>query len=334
LESDTKKIRAEHKQIEQDMKSFLQITVDLQKGKAKQEEIVKKLSREITLKRDKELVYTAQSNKKSAEIVQLQEKVNSLERSLSEVVRNFSKEQEVTKSHSKRVNKDLELEVAGLRKLALLKHKELTKLRKFSQRVLDERSDVEGYFLEALDQVKSEIRKNRDNERRRQVLEYNARMRDATSNATGIKFPPVKAPFQLNAIEGHSMLPQTPSTTVDLRDLSWEDRERVLRLLFAKINNIQGYVDVLPKHSFTEYDQNTMGELERGLGVVYDDYYAEEGEGEGAGVEEEGAGEKYILENIEASNNDDVSSPHHYVDVEDKIDEMEAHASFKQPGLV
>eukprot|EP00753_Platysulcus_tardus_P005263 PLAT13111.2.p1 GENE.PLAT13111.2~~PLAT13111.2.p1 ORF type:complete len:130 (+),score=44.07 PLAT13111.2:49-390(+) len=36
---------------------------------------------------------------------------------------------------------------------------------------------------------------------------------------------------------------------VDLRDLSWEDRERVLRLLFAKINNVPMPAD-LPKHSF------------------------------------------------------------------------------------
>ena len=32
---------------------------------------------------------------------------------------------------------------------------------------------------------------------------------------------------------------------VDLRDLSWEDRERVLRLLFAKINNVQGQMEQL-----------------------------------------------------------------------------------------
>ena len=29
---------------------------------------------------------------------------------------------------------------------------------------------------------------------------------------------------------------------VDIRDLSWEDKERVLRLLFAKINQSQGAV--------------------------------------------------------------------------------------------
>jgi hypothetical protein len=55
-----------------------------------------------------------------------------------------------------------------------------------------------------------------------------------------------------NVFVGPCKLPQVPSERVDLRDLSWEDRERVLRLLFAKINNYHGYVDVLPKHDLSE----------------------------------------------------------------------------------
>lgn len=36
-----------------------------------------------------------------------------------------------------------------------------------------------------------------------------------------------------------SSLPTNPETKVDISRLTWEDKERVLRLLFAKINNIQ-----------------------------------------------------------------------------------------------
>lgn len=37
---------------------------------------------------------------------------------------------------------------------------------------------------------------------------------------------------------------------MDIKDLSWEDRERILRLLFAKINNQaqQAYYSSLPLH--------------------------------------------------------------------------------------
>ena len=40
-------------------------------------------------------------------------------------------------------------------------------------------------------------------------------------------------------------MPAQPNQKVDLRDLGWEDRERVLRLLFAKINNVQGQAEAL-----------------------------------------------------------------------------------------
>ena len=38
------------------------------------------------------------------------------------------------------------------------------------------------------------------------------------------------------------MLPRTDDgeAKIDIRELTWEDRERVLRLLFAKINSSQG----------------------------------------------------------------------------------------------
>lgn len=36
-----------------------------------------------------------------------------------------------------------------------------------------------------------------------------------------------------------SCLPADPDAKVDIRSLTWEDKERVLRLLFAKINNVQ-----------------------------------------------------------------------------------------------
>ena len=43
-----------------------------------------------------------------------------------------------------------------------------------------------------------------------------------------------------------------------LQELGWEDRERVLRLLFAKINNQsqQMYYANLPGHSFNVVDES------------------------------------------------------------------------------
>ena len=83
-------------------------------------------------------------------------------------------------------------------------------------------------------------------------------MRKATASKGGVKFPSIKAPSHFGGSQADSVLTsmmggggsrEAPKMSmndkVDLRDLSWEDRERVLRLLFAKINNVQGQMEQL-----------------------------------------------------------------------------------------
>jgi hypothetical protein len=43
-------------------------------------------------------------------------------------------------------------------------------------------------------------------------------------------------------------LDTTSGKNVQLSDLSWSDRDRVLRLLFAKINAVQSNVKRMPEH--------------------------------------------------------------------------------------
>ena len=70
----------------------------------------------------------------------------------------------------------------GLKQLLKLKNRELKNIRKLAQTILDQRTEVEQYFLEALEQVKSEIRQKREDEYRLQMAEYNAQMRKATAS--------------------------------------------------------------------------------------------------------------------------------------------------------
>ena len=53
-------------------------------------------------------------------------------------------------------------------------------------------------------------------------------------------------------------MPAQPNQKVDLRDLGWEDRERVLRLLFAKINNVQGQAEALLQQQMEESPQQQL----------------------------------------------------------------------------
>ena len=48
-------------------------------------------------------------------------------------------------------------------------------------------------------------------------------------------------------------LPASPEEHIDIRDLTWDDRERVLRLLFARINNSEPF-QAMPPHPLQSAD--------------------------------------------------------------------------------
>ena len=84
--------------------------------------------------------------------------------------------------------------------------------------ILDQRSDIEQFFLESLEQVKEEKRRHLEAEK----------IRSQPPNQGMMKFVSDKADEKI---------------TVELSDLDWEDRERILRLLFSKMNTGESAAD-------------------------------------------------------------------------------------------
>ena len=171
------------------------------------------------LKRDKDLLQSqvtdcaSKQNDLTKTIKALKEKTKSLEESLQQVVEESEKEKEmmVLEFNQKFQEKDSELN--NLRHQVKLRTKELKNIRGLSQMILDQRSDVEQFFLESLEQIKDEVKKRMASEGRTR------------------KLPKL------------GMRTQSQMEQVELSDLDWEDRERVLRLLFSKMN-----VGVPPHH--------------------------------------------------------------------------------------
>ena len=103
-------------------------------------------------------------------------------------------------------------------------------MRALAQVVLDQRSEVEQFFLEALEQIKEEIRKKNtlEKKQKRQVTNPSAMGGGPDGSIQG-----GHAHQSSNASNDPA---KAFSDKVDLNDLEWEDRERVLRLLFSKMN--------------------------------------------------------------------------------------------------
>lgn len=116
-----------------------------------------------------------------------------------------------------------------------MKNRELRNVRALSQVIIGQRSEVEQFFLEALEQIKEEIRKKVAFEKK---LKAQNAVTGGSQMAAHNGADPSKT-GQESTISGgieNSASNQPLPDKVDLNDLDWEDRERVLRLLFSKIN--------------------------------------------------------------------------------------------------
>mmetsp|Transcript_37493 Transcript_37493/g.64689 ORF Transcript_37493/g.64689 Transcript_37493/m.64689 type:complete len:144 (+) Transcript_37493:206-637(+) len=113
-----------------------------------------------------------------------------------------------------------------------------------------------SFFLDALDECKREIAAERQRAYQEQVIEYRKKMASATKGR-GAPFPKIRGRndgmmFGADDDISQTKLPVDPGTKVHLSELSWTDKDRVLRLLFAKINAVQGSITRMPGHSLRE----------------------------------------------------------------------------------
>jgi len=252
LDMDTRKVILDNRRMAEELRFQIQMMGELQTEKRAVENRNDEYRRQIDIQLEKEQEYSRQRHSHLKEIKQLKEKVLVLQARVDESKTLLaSTKEDIIKQTSKNVEEHA-LDAQGLRQLLLLKNKELRQIRQLAQTILDQRTEVEQYFLDALAEVKQKIKDQRMAKHRQDLAAYKQKIREAQATGQTSKFPKIRPNAGLrnleDAEEGLSELPASPSKKVDLKDLTLEDRERVLRLLFAKINNVQGFVEALPAH--------------------------------------------------------------------------------------
>ncbi|ETV71894.1 hypothetical protein H257_13025 [Aphanomyces astaci] len=253
LDADTRKIVTDNKRMGEELRFQLITTEELTKENMALEQTTKALKCEIQVHLDKELEYAKYGQKQTREIKQLQAKVKTLEKSLCQVVHEFEKEKQLLTTKTEKELDDVSLDADGLRKLLKLKNKELRNMKRLAQTILDQRTDVEQFFLDSLDIVKQQML-----DERKRVVEAE-KLQDAklTPAERGLKFPRLKTRSS-SVGNNNQHVPLGVKDKVDLRALTWDERERVLRLLFAKINSIQGFLDAPPALDSQETRLNSL----------------------------------------------------------------------------
>ncbi|XP_068689370.1 basal body-orientation factor 1-like [Montipora foliosa] len=185
-----------------------------------------------------------ESKQHKKQIAEFEEKVKTLEKSLSHVVREFEAERAALVQTAENETRSSRAEIARLQRIVELKTKEMNRVKRLAKTILDQRTEVEQFFLDSLEYVKNEIVRNRIQYRKDAQHAYQQRMLEA--HAGHSDFPRVRTFRQLDSSTNNVFddLKEAERWTwiqgkVDMAELTWEQRERILRLLFAKMNGFK-----------------------------------------------------------------------------------------------
>uniref|UniRef100_A0A3P8U7C5 Basal body orientation factor 1b n=1 Tax=Amphiprion percula TaxID=161767 RepID=A0A3P8U7C5_AMPPE len=135
-----------------------------------------------------------------------------------------------------------QVELEKLQKVLAMRERELGHIKQLASTIVEKRRELEEFFHEALAHVKQEIVTSRLQYKKEALRGYRWRFREATAGK--IKFPPIrtfhKSPHSTNSVysdmEAAVTWTHPPDSKVQISDLTWEQKEQVLRLLFAKMN--------------------------------------------------------------------------------------------------
>ncbi|CDW79859.1 UNKNOWN [Stylonychia lemnae] len=221
-----KAIESEYKESLEKFKAQAQLDAErnyYKREKQKMADDNKTFKRDMMLNLGTADQYDQRGKNQQKKIKVLKSKIQILEKSLAQIVEDFEKEKELVRFQHEQIIKEQKEEILNLREIMRSKNSEAKKVKALSQVILDQRSDVEQFFLEALEQIKEEIRKKIAIERKQRRL----------GQTMGTTLPGVEPENSNQQTQNQS---KSYADKVDLNDLDWEDRERVLRLLFSKMN--------------------------------------------------------------------------------------------------
>ncbi len=245
LDSESQRLRLVNKQMSDELRFHAKTNNSLRAQCEKLKARAKQLKLDSELARGKDRMQVGRAVKDKEMIRKLKMRNESLEEQVVTLKQELVGSRRELAARREALEKDEEL--VTLRQHVAYKTREVARIKRLARRVLDQRNDVERFFLHALEQVKAEIKAKRQRE-------YKLKRRAYTQQVLALTRGSAR---NLPSMASVRSAPEPPSTKrVDLSDLGPEDRERVLRLLFSKINSAATEASeaarsaTLPPHAF------------------------------------------------------------------------------------
>lgn len=152
------------------------------------ESLVKKNSAKIEYQKD--------------ELSKLRAKVATLQQTLEQKDRKSEQEEKEEQEKSLVRAQASQVELEKLQKVLAMRDKELGHIKRLASTIIEQRTELEQFFHEALAQVKEEITASRLQYKKEALQAYRWRLREATAGK--FKFPPIrtfhKSPHSTNSV--------------------------------------------------------------------------------------------------------------------------------------
>lgn len=241
LDETTQSIYKENVRLNEALTYHVQVADDLLQVKQKLQENNKKLCGEKEMNSFIVEEKVIHAKKLEKQVKELRNKVSNLEHTLTQIIKENQSEKDDLYKRFEREQELNKIELARLQRTVELKTKELNRVKRLAKNILDQRSEVESFFMDSLEHVKSEIVQNRSQYRRDAEMAYHQRM--VAAHVGVAKYPKIRTFNKLknstNSVFSDMKEAEkwdSLDTFVDISDLTWEQKERVIRMLFAKLN--------------------------------------------------------------------------------------------------
>jgi len=244
LDETTRKVFRDNVSMSEVMNYHIDENKMLREKNKKLERKIKTINQELEISNLTAREKVSQHQKAKDHIRNLTHEIKTLNNQLKEQQRDNKNERALVLHKSVQQSASDQADIARLSLQLQRKELEYRRVKTLAKKVVDERAEMERFFIEALDEVAERIKDSRQNYVKSTKTQYHAQMAAAAAGRGAM--PSVKTfskggynstnTVQKDIAEASDWNNVPPNT--DISDLTWEQKERVIRLLFAKMNGV------------------------------------------------------------------------------------------------
>ncbi|KPP68910.1 basal body-orientation factor 1-like, partial [Scleropages formosus] len=180
--------------------------------------------------------------RQAEEIAALKDEVTSLERTLGLMAANFQQEQREAECQLRMGAEAAHAEVNRLQKALAVQGREMGRVKWLARHLVEQRTELESFFHEALAQVRQEVRASQEQCSRAALGVYRhgtSEVRVGRRHISTFDWRKQSTNSARADLKKADKWSHVQGAKVDISQLTWEQKEKVLRLLFATMNGLR-----------------------------------------------------------------------------------------------